>query len=569
MINFSIRKMGCILLACSLAMSTLLGCTSDEADKLPSSDGQNTAEQTGTKDPFGKYEEPIDIRFVRAVDNNLVADILPKTPGETIEKNRWLDLYSEELGINVIYDWTVSGGFSEDAYKQKSNLTMASGDLPDVFPVTRQQLKQLADSDMIADLTEYYADYSSEMTKENYLLEGDAMLNSATFDGKLMGIPNGDPSIESAQFLWIRADWLKKLKLEPPKTMDDLLAISTAFTTQDPDGNGKDDTYGLALSKGVYGGAMGSEGFFAGFHAYPNFWTEDANGKIAWGSTLPETKEGLKTLAEMYKRGEIDPEFGVKDGGKVAESIASGKIGISFGEQWHPFYPLNQNFNNDNKADWTGYSLVSVDDKPTLVPLKFRNNLYFAVRKDYEHPEALIKMINLHLEKNWGETNDFNKYYMPRENEGVGVWKFSPVTPAPGYKNLEAFLAIDEARANDTIADLKGEAAAIQKNIDDFLNNDFLPSWGWDKIYGVEGVYNVLKKNRDNNELYNEKFSGAPTDTMVERNASLEQMEKEMFVKIIMGEASIDDFDKFVEDWNKLGGEQMTKEVNEWYAATK
>jgi len=53
----------------------------------------------------------------------------------------------------------------------------------------------------------------------------------------------------------------------------------------------------------------------------------------------------------------------------------------------------------------------------------------------------------------------------------------------------------------------------------------------------------------------------------VERRATLEQMEKEMIVKVIMGAASIDEFDKFVSDWYQLGGQAITDEVNAWYAS--
>ncbi len=518
-------------------------------------------------EPFGKYEPAIDITFVRSIDNDIATNILPKTPDETIEKNRWLDLYSEELGINVKYDWTVMGGYNDDQYKQKINVTLASGDLPDIITVDAAQLKQLADADMIEDMTQYWEDYAADFTKQIYAEEGPGVLNSARFDGKLMAIPNADSSIESAQFLWIRKDWLDKLGLEAPKTMQELIKISEAFTTQDPDGNGKDDTYGIAIMKDLYSGVMALEGFFAGFHAYPNFWMEK-DGSLAYGSVQPEVKTALAQLAELYSQGQLDQEFGVKDGGKVAETIASGKIGIDFGEQWNPMYPLISNFNNDPEADWTGYPLVSADENPVKVPLNFRTGLYFAVRKGFAHPEAVIKMVNMHLEKNWGESNNFGYYYMPQENGNVGVWKFSPVTPFPPFKNLNAFQAIDAARAADDMTTLQGEPKVIDENIVAYANGD-TTQWGWEKIYGIDGVYNVLEEYQNNDQLMVESFVGAPTPTMVERRATLEKIEKEVFVKIIMGAAEIDEFDKFVEDWNKLGGEQMTQEVNEWYETIK
>ncbi|GBF78606.1 hypothetical protein PA598K_07295, partial [Paenibacillus sp. 598K] len=43
-----------------------------------------------------------------------------------------------------------------------------------------------------------------------------------------------------------------------------------------------------------------------------------------------------------------------------------------------------------------------------------------------------------------------------------------------------------------------------------------------------------------------ESFLGAPTPTMVKRQASLTKLETETFTKIIMGKSDVDAFDKFV-----------------------
>ncbi len=522
---------------------------------------QTESSNVVNKEPLGKYNPAIDISFVRAVDDDLINNILPNTPGETIEDNRWLRLYSEQLGINIKYDWTVKGGYNEDNYNKKINVTIASGDIPDVLPVNANQLKQLTDAGMIEDMTSYYNDYASALTKNIYTQAGKAILDSATIDGRLMAIPNADDSIESAQFLWIRADWLRNLGLKPPETMEDLIIISNDFTQKDPDGNGKDDTYGLAITKYLYNTCMGLEGFFAGYHSYPNFWQEDETGKLVYGSIQPETKIALKKLSEMYSSGLIDKEFSVKDIQNVAQSIAEGECGIQFGEQWNPLYPLISSFNNDNSADWTGYSLVSTDERKVMVPLKFRTNLYFAVRKGHSNPEAVVKMINMFLEKTCGETNEFDKYYMPVQNNNMGVWKFSPVTPHPQYKNLTSFLELEKARKSNDFSKLKAESKIIQSNIEAYAKGDKL-QWGWEKIYGVNGVYSVLSKYEESNSLMYERFIGFPTKTMAEKNEVLLEYEKEEFIKIIMGAAPIEQFEIFVENWYKMGGEEITKEIN-------
>ena len=99
-----------------------------------------------------------------------------------MEDNRWIKLYKERLGINIKYDWILKD-VSNDAYTQKVNITILSGCLPDVIAVNSSQLKRLADLDMIEDMTQYFNDYASPLTKDVYTQEGTSVLDSATFDG--------------------------------------------------------------------------------------------------------------------------------------------------------------------------------------------------------------------------------------------------------------------------------------------------------------------------------------------------------------------------------------------------
>ena len=60
-------------------------------------------------------------------------------------------------------------------------------------------------------------------------------------------------------------------------------------------------------------------------------------------------------------------------------------------------------------------------------------------------------------------------------------------------------------------------------------------------------------------------YAGATTDLMAEKSAYLKKLELETCTRIIMGDKPISEFDKFVENWNKNGGSDITREVNEWY----
>jgi len=549
-----------VVSACSSGTGSNTNTTPEQKPEKGAETGQNSS--SGSEAAGDKYDPPIEITLVGGTDDS-TEGVLAKLEGESFENNRWSKLYEEKLGITFKYDWIAKG---PEQFKQKMNVSLASGDVPDFIQVDATELKQLQEADLIMDLGELYEKYAAPLTKEVLTQDGDAPFKAATIDGKLMGIPNIRSSSDMAQFVWVRTDWLKKLNLLEPKSMQDVLAIAEAFVTQDPDGNNKADTVGLLLQKDLFGGFAGLEGFFNGYHAYPTIWVEDEAGKLVHGSTRPETKTALAELQQMFKKGLLDKEFGVKDGGKTSETASAGKAGLSFGQQWLSAWPFQSNHDNDPNAVWKGYPLMSIDDKPARPEISLGTYQYWAVRKDVKHPEALLKMFNTYIETNWGETAEFSKYYLPGDAEGT--WKLSPVTPEPPHKNLASFLAISDAVANGTTAELKGEAKAIYENIDKYQKGDE-KFWSWDAGYGTDGVYSVMKQYADKDLYMMNKFVGAPTPTGVEKSVTLSKLTNETFTRIILGELPIDAFDTFVQDWNKLGGEKITQEVNEWYEASK
>lgn len=506
---------------------------------------------------LSKYNPPIEVTFVRETSVGM-EDLIGLLPGQTLEDNTWSRLYEQVLGIKIKYDWIAKG----DLYHQKLGVALASGDIPEVVRVNAQQLRLLSNAGLIQDLSEVYEKYATPLTKRILSQEGNGPFDAATIDGKLMGIPETGSSIEGAQYIWIRTDWLDQLGIKPPQTMDDVLAISKAFTEKDPDQNGDNDTFGLAITQYLWDPVMGITAFMAGYNAFPNIWIEDDSGKLAYGGIQPEVKEALKVLQVMYRKGQIDSEFGFKDGNKVKEQVAAGKIGMLYGQQYGSFLVQVSRENNIN-AQWQAFPIVSLSGVAPKVPLRFSTNQFLAVRKDFKHPEAIVKLFNLHLEKNWGETAEYETYYI----SPLPIWLLSPVTPYPARKNLEAFRQLDEARRTGDTSVLKDEAKAIQKNIDTYLSGDKNKEsgWGWERTYGPSGAFAILEQYEKNNQLLYESFVGAPTETMIEKQAILNNLQIETFVNIILGR-SINEFDQFVEEWHKLGGERITTEVNDWFA---
>ncbi|MFD0711853.1 extracellular solute-binding protein [Paenibacillus sp. GCM10027626] len=554
------------LAAALLVVSMLAGCSSNNAtNNAPSGNGasqqpseSSTPSQSAQPaDPLGKYDPPIEVSVIRPYDENIKF-----VEGESATDNLWTRKYEEELGVKVNYSWTLQGPI--DQYYQKLNVAIASNDLADIMVVNSGQMKQLAEAGQLADLTDIFESYGSDFTKKMFADDGGLALNSATFDGKLLGLPRLGADIDEVPLLWVRKDWLTKLNLPEPKTMADVEMIAEAFASQDPDENGKPDTYGLALSKDLNGGFPGFEGFLNGYHAYYNTWLKDDSGQIVNSNIQPEMKTALAALQKLYSLKAIDKEFGTRDGDKVAEAVTNGKLGMYYGAMWTPIWPVQDGRNLDPTMQWEPYILPSVDDQPALgqIPFDVPSGQYYVVRKNAKHPEAALKMMNFFY--------DINHVKPPQEKdpkyEGIETFKYVILAGAPITENLDVYRkgkGMIEAKDIEGLKNAKeGQLTVIAK----YLEGDE-QSWGYYKVFGPDGSYKVIEEMMEKNLFLRSEYYGPPTPTMGEKNSTLDTLVKETFTKIIMGAASIDEFDKFVSDWKKLGGDEITKEVNEWAAS--
>lgn len=510
-------------------------------------------------DPFEKYEETVELTAVR-----YVSDGIAYREGESLDNNVYSRAYEETLGIKLNYLWTTP----QSQYTQKLNTSIVT-EVPDLMWVDAAQLKRMVEDDMLADLTEVYDAYKAEFTDKVLHDDGGSAMESATFDGKLYGLPHIQSGYGSTEVLWIRADWLEALGLEEPETMEDVLAIARAFANEDPDGNGEKDTYGLALNKGLFADNnlpyAVLDGFFNSYHAYPTIWVTDEEGNLAYGGIQPEMKTALEELQKLYAENVIDLEFGVKDASKVSEDVNSGKIGMLYGYFWNCGAGWMQDgVVNNPEVEWKAYPIMSIDDEPAKVMAPFATTMYTVVSKECEHPEAAVKMYNLVLEKNFGETAEPSEYNVGSDN--IALFDYAYSYGEPPMKNLDAQTKVSEALESGDTSALNAEEMGYYNNCVAYLDGD-LNCWGNYQMYGPEGGLQVINDYVTNDLVLTDNYYGAPTDSMAEKGATLDKLQLETFTKIITGNAEIDEFDSFVENWLNLGGQDVTDEVNEWLAS--
>ncbi|MGZ0153134.1 extracellular solute-binding protein [Kribbella sp. WER1] len=207
-------------------------------------------------------------------------------------------------------------------YGDKSNVTLASDKIPDIMVANEKSpsFVKAAEAGAFWDLT-------GKLDKYPNLKPADAQTakNSQT-NGKMYGIYRVRPLLRSG--IVIRKDWLAKLGLKEPETVDDLYTIAKAFTEKDPDGDGKKDTYGLIIPKwpGGYASASPYDVIETWFGA-PNGWGE-RDGKLVPGFDTPEFLKANEWLRGWVKEGLVNPDFATLDSANWNDPFVQGKGGM-------------------------------------------------------------------------------------------------------------------------------------------------------------------------------------------------------------------------------------------------
>ncbi|GIP00346.1 putative ABC transporter peptide-binding protein YtcQ [Paenibacillus lautus] len=564
-------KLARMMLISTMTLSVMAACSNQATESEGTPDKTSTEDtktNTAPPDPLGKYPETVTVTQV--LGYNPPED--PRTPqGITPEQNAYFKDLKDMLNIEVQYKWTVPSS----QFEQKFSLAMASADLPDIMELDQKNFEKLKKQGMLADLTQAYNDYASPALKKYMESDGGFAMKTFTSEGKLLAIPGFEDPFLSTQLLWIRKDWLDNLNLQPPQTMDELEQIAKAFVQQDPDQNGENDTYGIAMQKNLFFWGFDLRGFFNGFGAYPSIgdnqsaWIKDDSGKLIPGLIQPEVKTALGKLQSWYKEGILDKEFALKDENKSVEDITAGKVGISYGEWWYPNWPLNLNVDKDPKAEWIALQIPGLDGPGKSMVPKIRSNKLVVVNKKMKNPEAAIKMINFYIEVG-------NKKYMDQNKAEKGYvynW-FVPRIYNPAQIDTiytEVNKALDANQSEITLDDenYKNVADVFKATKDYLAGNTADASKGvnWGQYFSraaKDGGWGTTRQIKESQAYVNNEFYGLPTATQVEKGSQLDKLMQETFTKIVMG-ASLDEFDKFVQSWKSLGGDQITQEVNDWY----
>lgn len=548
--------------ATALAATALAGC-GKTSEENPQTTAVKEAEGTAKEDlPLSKYPETVTIHLGGSLNPNA------KIPeGMSYEDNSYTRFLKDDLNIEVVYDWVAS---SSD-FGEKMNLCIGSGTIPELMNVNATQYRALLKYDMIQPLDQYFDDYASDALKGYVESGGEELKKCISNDkGEMMAIPAPNITAGGINEMWIRQDWLDNLGLEVPRTWDEMAAVAEAFVTQDPDGNGEADTIGI-LGPGnsdhmnaIGGNQFGLDPLFSSFQSYPQYWLQDEDGTVKYGSIQPETRTALEKIQKLYTDKLIDPEMLVRS--NCQEAVLSGKVGIFFGPWWCGYTVGDATLAGE--ADWRAYfSYYTHMAEPTTQ--------YVVASKSCKNPEAAFKIINYLIasQQQWVAdgitsasgmvTSDFYPLFNVYDNADEIETSYDALT-----KYLAGEITMDDvdfSRHKLLKNDMEAVTELKKEPYDDFS----LDKWNLDSDLAKNNLPRLVSILVGEAPSVNDKYIpvynayNGQTETMQTKWANLKKMEEETFAKIVMGKADISEFDTFVENWKNQGGDQILKEIND------
>lgn len=312
------------LAALTLASVLVLGACSNNDNKTTTGDsGTDSSEKT-----------------------NVTVTAFGGTADAGVMKGEWpiFQFAKEKTGI------TLEGVLPDTVtdYGQELNLMLASGDIADIVQASAGDFFKYGKEGAFEPLDKLIDDYAPNIKK--FLEENPDVKARATGpDGQIWYIPFVQDGVAQSGW-WIRQDWLDKLGLKVPTTLDEYEQVLTAFANEDPNGNGKKDEIpyfhrDLTFYNGI-------NELMSLWGAHHNFYLKD--GKVAYGPLEDSYGVAYENMARWYSKGLIDPEIYTR---KNARDVL---LAENLGGSTHDFFASSGNYNEKLAGSIEGFNLVPI-----------------------------------------------------------------------------------------------------------------------------------------------------------------------------------------------------------------
>lgn len=316
------KRTACALAAIMMLSGTLAGCGA----KAPADNTTSEAVNSAASGSVDNSENPY-----LASEKPLTLTVHMGTKDSGVFNDDWAIFKRAAELTNVSLHGTLPDTVKD--FSETFSVVMASREVPDIMQCLQKDFLEYGPEGAFLPLNDLIDEHAPNLKK--FLDENPDVRSAASdIEGNIWFIPFiADGSAEKGWF--IRQDWLDKLNLETPKTVDELHEVLLAFVNGDPNGNGKKDETGFFhrnTDKGI-------EGMLGLWDAYKDFRVFD--GKVIYGPMEENYGVAMENLAQWYKEGLIDKEIFTR-GGKARDIMLADNIG----GLTHDFFASTGNYND-------------------------------------------------------------------------------------------------------------------------------------------------------------------------------------------------------------------------------
>lgn len=538
-----LRKMAkatSLALTLSLIVASLAGCTSTKKPEntTPSSTTAETS-KTETK------KAPVTVDWLAY-----------NTYGQPDPNSEYIKQQEEWYNIKFNF-WYID----DQQWDQVLGVRLAAGEMPDVLKVKNTAMvEKYVKQGVLAPISDDMLKKLPAVTKAIEQMGGYEGTIDGYYEGKLYVLKMADLSASYPTVLTWRKDWLRNVGINDiPDTIAEWEDAMYKFRNNDPDKNGKKDTYGMSNTTmnaifGAYGAIPLKE--FRGKGNQNLFWTKKGD-RYTFAAIQPEMKDALATLAKWYKDGLIDPEFvtgeNISGHWSLSQAFENSKLGVTgmaTANGWRPplfeggaggtayesFVKVNPNLKFGEDYDlgkppvgpegksgthcWGGFSTAGVSFTTKLT-------------KDPNRLEAVLNMINQ-------VTSNYDKYVYNKYGVEGKSFKIDPKSGQ--FSSLPPY---DSSAAEATKAGFNTITAAFPVPDFDKKTNPLLFQY-MDK-YKTTGYSDIYVPSTEAATKYTE---------------DLKKLALDAYIQIITGAKPVSYFDEFVKTFNEKGGAEIEKQVN-------
>lgn len=463
-----------------------------------------------------------------------------------------------EEATNVRINWE---SYDTTSYTDQKNIMLASADLPDAFfgydALSMADINAYGPMGMfipVDDLIEKYGTNYKARLAEEPILDG----LSTAFDGKkyTWGTVNASPARDFPDNLYINKEWLDKLNLEIPTTMDEYYAALEAFKTQDPNGNGIADEIPYTFvafhhinGYGNFFGAYGQAETFNGKSGNPFNHFNVVDGKVQYSAITEEYKEAIKSLKSFFDAGLFDKEGFVQDNSQYNAKVTAataivGSMNIwdltslpeDVKQQYVAIEPLKASETSDSSYVRKRQNHISIQPTGLAITLNCKNPEILAQWIDlfYSNDMSILSYAGLNCERSVDGVFTYDESLSASgENFMTVAGRENPFDGSPKFltQDMRDNLFPLKSGQNDK-ADVIAQYYSSAKNITYSLpsmnltneENDFVNSYGID-------VQNFVDTNHCN-WLLGTNDIDADWDAYL---AQLEKLQLEKYISIMQG----------------------------------